>query len=134
MKTEMPHLDVKKLKVGVNVLKSGVYVYKKLKGAICQMYLPEGTRIVKTKYETKYRADQAIVIMIVPFLGTYFSNRRFVEYLDLQRKTYASLLSYGIKYRMGKKVKPQYELNTNEYVDCASGIYFWETLKKAEDY
>jgi len=140
MKRKMPHLDVKKLKVGVNVLTKGVYVYKKLRNAICQMYLPEGTKVVRTvgsEATTKYRADKAIIVMIVPFTSEGWGHRTFKKYSSLRNKSAFNLNpGHGQDriYKLGKTIMPSYWLNENPNNDCASGIYFWETLQKAEQY
>lgn len=131
----MKHLDVKKLKVGVNVLKEGVYVYKKVRMGICQLYIPKGAKVLKTwgkKY--KLRTNEAIVIMIVPAFTHYRQRFEQSNYHSLNLKQFSSLHNLFFSYKLGKRVKPQYGLDENPYKICSSGIYFWETLKKAENY
>lgn len=134
----MKHLDVKKLKVGVNILKEGVYVYKKVWMEIAQLYLPEGSKVVKTKGRSpKYRADYSICTMVVPAYSVYKHKVIARDYRDLKYDCFCSLFratGRHVLYRIGKPITPKFKLDENPNNSCSSGIYFWETLKKAENY
>ena len=134
----MKHLDVKKLKVGVNILKEGVYVYKKVWMGIAQLYLPEGSKVVKTKGRSpKYRTDYSICTMVVPAYSVYKHKVSQRDYRQLQSPYFLSLFKNTGRnriYVIGKPITPKFKLDENPNNSCSSGIYFWETLKKAENY
>lgn len=132
-------LDYNKLKVGVNVLKRDVLVYKKLGGAVCQLYLPKGTRVMKSAYKSigksknKLRCDGAIVVMIVPIDSFGYYNS---VYKKLDRKTYKSRIFFDKRnstYRLGKEIKPD-GFDTNIDEACGNGIHFFCELNRAENY
>lgn len=137
----MKELNFKKLKFGVTVLKTDYVGYKKLSGAIAQLVFLKGTRIMKSKRSQygrsryKLRADQAIVMMIVPRGTSFYRQHYSVRYMDLSEKSYGSLIFYsrGTRYKLGEQVKPN-GFNTNINEHCGKGIHFFCTLKEAENY
>lgn len=125
------------LKFGVNILDYDIIVYKKLRGAIAQLVIPAGTKIVKPHgREQKMRAEKAVVLMVIPFVSVLDTGRRFVKYASLDKKEYNGLgmgRARVIEYKMGKTVKAD-ALDDDEFIVCVKGIHFFLTESRARNY
>lgn len=133
----MKEIKVRDLKVGVNVLDYDIVVYKKLRGAIAQLVIPAGTKIVKPYGGAqKMRAEKAVVLMVIPFECRYDAGRHFVKYVSLDKKEYNGLgmgRAGVIEYKMGKTVKA-HSFDDDKSVVCAGGIHFFLTESRARNY
>ena len=133
----MKEIKASDLKFGVNILDYDIIVYKKLRGAIAQLVIPAGTKIVKPHgHEQKLRAEKAVVLMVIPFESRYSMSRDFLKYASLDKQAYDGLgigSAKVIEYKMGKTVKAN-SLNTDEFMICAGGIHFFLTESRARNY
>lgn len=133
----MKEIKASDLKFGVNVLDYDIIVYKKLRGAIAQLVIPAGTKIVRPHgSKQKMRAEKAVVLMVIPFECSYDAGKYFVKYESLDKKAYNGL-GWGnarvIEYKMGETVKA-HAFDTYEFSVCTGGIHFFLTESRARNY
>lgn len=145
----MQHLKIKSSdRCKFIVLKKDYIVYKAVRGAIVQLLLPAGTTIsvprdydLGTKYHhrRKLRADQAVVLAIIPRGVVYRPSPTGAKptklYLPLEdvNKAYESKWKSSFKYRMGELVKPKgkgFNMKSNQA--CKAGIHFFTNVEDAE--
>lgn len=145
MKTVNHTLKITKADKGkFHTLKKDVLVYKTVSGAIVQLLLPKGTKIsVPRDYNQngkyirrKLRADQAVVMAIIPFAKVHVlgSSEKVKQYqtLDKINKKYSSKWNFMFHYQMGRLVKPANGFCSISTLACRSGIHFFLDLKDAE--
>jgi hypothetical protein len=131
-------------------LRKEEYVYKRVQHAIVQLLLPAGTVVaVPTDYsvtrglnKAKLRANQAIVLAIIPFSNEYDYDRRkksvnYYEIKDVEEEFRSKRLgspSHPFMYKIGARVVPQFKFFSKHTGPCHSGIHFFTQLKHAENW
>jgi hypothetical protein len=94
-------------------------VFKKAKGGILRLRIPEGARRLGGLLGRKCRAEYAAVLEAYP---TTAGQTEFVSTHDPK-----------FVYRVGETVRPD-SFSDDIRVECAPGIHFFLTRKEAEDY
>ena len=124
-------------------LEDDFIVYKAVRGGIAQLLLPKGTTVsVPVDYNSngnhsrKLRADQAVVLMIMPIVVECFPNsyRTIKVYGNIvdAGDTYGSKWSISFKYKAGKLIKPKNGFHRQDNRPCKPGIHFFTNFKDAE--